>query len=76
MSPLEIHDAALAIHSPEARRRYLNEACDGDEVLLRRVEAMLGIDESVAEELQPQERFLRGLSATKLLASLRGPKHA
>jgi len=43
MSPLEIHDAALAIGDPAARKRYLDEACVGEAEVRRRVEAMLRI---------------------------------
>jgi len=68
MSPLDIHDAALAIDAADARRRYLDEACGGDEALRRRVEAMLGIDESMVATLPIPGRFLRGMSLKKLTA--------
>lgn len=43
MNALEIHEQAERIADPEARRRFLDEACRGDDALRARVEAMLGI---------------------------------
>jgi hypothetical protein len=74
MSPFDIHDAALAIPSTEARQRYLDEACGGDEHLRRRVEAMLGIDEHMVEDLPAPGRFLKGWSARRLPIPHRSPK--
>lgn len=74
MSPLDIHDAALEIDSANARRRYLDEACGGDEALRRRVEAMLGIAESTVAKMPIPGRFLRGMSLKKLTASFRARK--
>jgi len=76
MSPLDIHDAALAIESADARRRYLDEACRGDETLRRRVEAMLCIDADAAAALPDPGRFLRGWTAKKLSATFRARWHA
>ena len=76
MSPLDIHDAALEIDSANARQRYLDEACGGDEALRRRVEAMLGIDADAAAALPDPGRFLRGWTAKKLSASFRARWHA
>src|SRR5262249_48838886 len=38
-----VFDAARKIHDPEARRRYLQEACGEDPDLLTRVEALLRV---------------------------------
>ena len=45
MNEIEIHDEALRITDPDARRAYLDRACGGDGTLRARVEAMLGITE-------------------------------
>jgi hypothetical protein len=59
VSPLKIHDTALAIDDPLARHRYLNEACVGNPELRGRVEAMLRLKELPEAALPPVGRFLR-----------------
>jgi hypothetical protein len=74
MNALEIHDVAQAIAEPSARRRYLDEACAGDNGLRQRVEAMLDINGVVEEDLPGAEVFLGGFSVKKLTALLRSRK--
>lgn len=59
VSPLAIHDTASAIDDPQARRRYLDGVCQGDQDLRQRVEAMLHLKDVPEAALPRVDQFLR-----------------
>src|SRR5262245_48796458 len=55
MTEEPLFHAALALDDPARRRAYLDEACQGDDALRRRVEALLAAFAAGRDKLEPPE---------------------
>src|SRR5690242_1144108 len=53
-----IFHAALAIHSPAKRARFLERACDGEPLLQRKVAALLHVGAAADDFFEPGESAL------------------